>query len=146
MPTAAKLVGAVLFALTAFLAAEFYKPGMPEGTQFGYFSHICAAIGFFSGWNLMGKRTGYGSSAAISTGIQTSVTIVFLALFGFSMYHMVIRSMQLRYDGLSEAMSDVFKLLVDNGALMLNVRVIGALLIGGVVGGLLTDIAGRRWS
>jgi len=146
MPTAAKLVGAVLFALTAFLAAELFKPGMPAGTQFGVFSFICAAIGFLSGWNMMGKRTGFGTSAAISTGIQTSITIAFFALFGFSMYHMVMRSIQLRYNGLSEAMSDVFNLLLDNGAMMMNARVIGALLIGGVVGGVLTDIAGRRWS
>lgn len=146
MPTAAKLVGAVTFALTAFLAAELFKPGMPAGTQFGFFSFICAGIGFVTGWNMMGKRTGFGTSAAISAGIQTSVTIAFFALFGFSMYHMVMRSIQLRYNGLSEAMNDVFKLLLENGLLMANARVIGALLVGGVVGGLLTDSAGRRWS
>ncbi len=41
MPTAAKLVAAVLFAMTGFLAAESFKPQMPEGTAFGAFSRLC---------------------------------------------------------------------------------------------------------
>lgn len=146
MPTAAKLVAAAIFAIVAFLAAEMYKLGLPEGTQFGFFSVICAGIGLVSGWRISGSSTGLGRSAAISTGIQTSVTIAFFALIGLSMYHMIMRSIQMRYNGLSDAMSDVFKLLLENGALMLDAKVIGVLLMGGICGGLLTEISGRRWS
>ena len=49
MPTAAKLIGAISFLLVAFFAAETVKPVFPEGFSFGYFSAVCAWIGFLVG-------------------------------------------------------------------------------------------------
>ncbi len=74
MPTAPKLVAALIFAAIGFFTAEFYKPQMPEGTQFGQFSVICARIGAICGWRVMGNLAGRGYSASMGLGIRTSVT------------------------------------------------------------------------
>lgn len=146
MPTAGKLVAAVLFAAIAWLAAELFKPAMPEGTPFGHFSLICAGVGAVCGWLVMGRRTGYGASAAISAGIQTSVTLTFFALLGFCIYLMLRRATRLMYDDPMQAIIGVFELMVEHGLLMLTAPVLGTLLLGGVLGGLVTDWTARRWS
>lgn len=146
MPTMPKLVAAVLFAAMAYLAAELFKPAEPPGTQFGQFSLICAAIGAISGWRVMGRKTGLGYGTAVSTGIQTAATFVFFALLLFCIYLMVIESIHMRYDGPIEAVLGVFSLMLKHGQLMLTQSVLGVLLAGGVLGGVITEWASRRWS
>lgn len=145
MPTAAKLVAAVAFALVAYVSAELFKPAMSEGTQFGYFSPICAAIGLLVGWFVMGPLAGQGMGPSLGHGLRCSITIVFFALLGFSIYEMVLRSMKLRYDGPMEALIAALSLMLEYGLLMLTPPVLGALVIGGLAGGAAAEIAGKRW-
>ncbi|NUB45158.1 TrgA family protein [Fertoebacter nigrum] len=145
MPTAAKLVAAIVFAALGFMAAELFKPAMPEGTQFGLFSPICAGIGLLCGWIVMGPLAGRGTWAAMGSGVRTAATIAFWALLGFSIYEMVLRSMKLRYDGPMEAVLAVFDLMLERGRLMLMPDLLGLLLLGGLLGGVLVEWAGRRW-
>jgi hypothetical protein len=44
MPTAAKLVAAVLFAVFAFVLSEVFKTTMPERTVWGAFSVVNAVL------------------------------------------------------------------------------------------------------
>ena len=145
MPTAAKLFAAIAFAVVAYLAAELFKPAMPEGTQFGFFSIICAVIGLLNGWLVMGALVGRGMTAAMGFGVRTSVTIAVWALLGFSIYEMILRSMKMRYDGPMEAILAVFDLMLERGQLMLTPEVLGTLFVGGILGGLLAEWAGRQW-
>ncbi len=145
MPTAAKLVAAVAFAVIAWLAAELCKPAMPEGTQFGYFTQICAVIGLLCGWFVMGSLVGRGMGSAMGYGVRTSVTIAAWALLGFCGYEMILRSMKMRYDGPMEAVLAVFDLMIERGQLMLTPEVLGTLLVGGLVGGVMAEWAGRQW-
>ncbi|MGB7322166.1 MAG: TrgA family protein, partial [Albidovulum sp.] len=89
MPTASKLFAAFAFALLAFFAAEVFKPHMPEGTQFGYFSFVSALIGLVAGWRVMGPEAGQGNWMAVNSGIKTSACTVGLALLIFSTYEML---------------------------------------------------------
>jgi hypothetical protein len=145
MPTAAKLVAAIVFAALGFMAAELFKPAMPEGTQFGLFSPICAGIGLLCGWIVMGPLAGFGTGAAMGSGVRTAATIAFWALLGFSIYEMVLRSMKLRYDGPMEAVLAVFDLMLERGRLMLMPELLGLLLVGGLLGGVVVEWAARRW-
>ncbi|MEZ5911927.1 MAG: TrgA family protein [Paracoccaceae bacterium] len=147
MPTAAKLIAAITFAVIAFVAAETMKPHLPEGTQFGQFSLICAGIGAAVGWTVMGELAGRGMRAAMGYGIRTSVTIGFWALLGFSVYEMIQRSLDLRYNGLSEGVEGAMQLILDYGAVLLQAHdVLAVLLAGGLLGGLLTEFVSRRWT
>lgn len=145
MPTMTKLTAAVLFAAVAYLAAEAFKPGMPEGTQWGQFLPISAAIGLLCGWFVMGKLSGQGYRASAGYGVRTSVTLAVWALFIFSIVLMVRKAFRKRYDGPMEAVVDIFALMLEHGQIALTMPVLAVLGIGGVLGGLLSEWARRRW-
>lgn len=145
MPTAAKIVGAVCFAIFGYLAAIAVIPVLPEGTQIGRMREICAALGLLNGWFVMGRLTGDGYRAGIGAGIRTAITVVIWALIVFAIYEMVLRSTNLRYDGPMEAVTAAFGLMLDYGKLLLTKEIIGTILIGGGIGGAITEWAGGRW-
>jgi hypothetical protein len=145
MPTAAKLVAAVVFAAVAFFAANAMVPLLPEGTQIGYLREISALLGLVVGWRVMGRLVGKGYVEAIGFGIRTSVTILFWATLGFSIYEMILRSTKMMYDGPMEALLGVFDLMIYYGEMMGSPEFIGTLLVGGIIGGLAAEAAGRRW-
>jgi hypothetical protein len=145
MPTAAKLVAALFFAVVAFLAAEEFKPLMPPHTQFGRFTLLCAAIGLFTGWRVMGSRAGRGWTTALGVGLTTSAMMTLAALFLFSFRETVLRSMNRRYDGPLDATVGTFGIMVEHLAFMGDAQLIGILVAGGLLGGLAAEAAGRRW-
>ena len=71
MPTAAKLIAAVAFAIVALIAAITFVPHMPEGSQIGLFRELTAAIGFIVGWFVMGDLFGKGYGEAAGSGLRT---------------------------------------------------------------------------
>lgn len=145
MPTAAKLVAAVAFALLGFLAAELIKPLMPEGTQYGFFWEVCAAIGAVCGWRVMGTLTGRTYRAAVESGLRTMLTMVFWSILLLAIYAMVLESMKMRYGGPVEALQAIFSISLGYLQIMVDPWVIAALLLGGMLGGVITEWASRRW-
>jgi hypothetical protein len=145
MPTAAKLLAALAFALVAFLAAEAFKPLMPEETVFGWFSQICAVFGALCGWMVMGSRAGRGWTTAMGVGLTTSAAVAVVSVFAFSGREMVFRSMNRRYDGPMEAVVGTFDIALDYGWRMADAQVLGILAGGGILAGLITEFAARRW-
>ena len=146
MPTAAKLIAAVVFAIVALIAAITFVPHMPEGSQIGLFRELTAVIGFLVGWFVMGDLVGKGYGEAAGSGLRTSVTVVFFTLLGFSIYLMVKRSYKMVYDGPMDAVLGGFQLMMEYGQMMLVPDVLGVLAVGGALGGVVTEWAGRRWS
>ena len=146
MPTASKLVAAVAYALLGFLAAQTFVKYLPEGTPLGYFREITAAIGFITGWLVMGKLTRKGYREAINAGLVTALILVFWTLLAFSMYFMLRKSMRMMYDGPMEAVLGIFQLMFDYGKMLLVPDMLGVILVGGIVAGLVTEWAGKRWS
>ena len=145
MPTAAKLFAAIAFALVGWIAAEVYKPLLSDGTQFGFFSEICAAIGALCGWLILGRFAGQGYATAAGVGARVALTIVFWALLGFAIQEMVLLSMKLRYDGAMEAVLAVFDIMLQKARLLADPRMIGVVLGGGALGGAVSEFAARRW-
>ncbi|PTQ75172.1 TrgA family protein [Celeribacter persicus] len=146
MPTAAKLVAALWFALLAWFSAELVKPYLPEGTQFGLFSYITGVIGLLTGWIFLGKRAGDTMAAALSYGVSASVILTFWAIFYFSFETMIHRALDKRYGGPTEALMAMVDLMRDNGLLILKWDVLIVLIAGGFFGGWLTEKAARTWS
>jgi hypothetical protein len=145
MPTAAKLFGAVAFAILGWVTAHIFSASLPEGVQIGFLREICAAIGLISGWRVAGGNVGKGYYAASGTGIRAGITLVFFALLGFSIYEMVQLSMKMRYDGPMEAVTGVFDIMIKYGRLMMTTETLGVLVGGSVLGGWLAEFAGRHW-
>ncbi len=146
MPTASKLVAAVAYALLGFLAAQTFIKYLPEGTPLGYFCEITAAIGFIVGWLVMGKLTRKGYREAINSGLVTALILVFWALLAFSLYFMLRKSMRMMYDGPMEAVLGIFQLMFDYGKMLVQPDMLGVILMGGIVAGMVTEWAGKRWS
>ena len=137
MPTRGRLVGAILFAGLAWYTSLLIIPLFPVGTNLGLFQEVNTFFGLIAG---------LGYVAAFSYGLTALVAMVVMALFFNSSVVMVEQSLRKRYDGPGEAVTDVFQMFVDHAIMMATPEIIGTLLIGGIVGGLVTEFFGRRFS
>ncbi|MCV2872863.1 TrgA family protein [Defluviimonas sp. WL0050] len=145
MPTAAKLFAAFAFAIVAFFTAEVFKPHMPEGTQFGYFSLVSALIGAICGWKVMGPEAGRGNLMALSSGMKTALFMALVALFVFSTYEMLREAFRPSYSGPMEAVVAIFEFAVDYFVAFLAWDVLIVLFVGGALAGSFSEWAARRW-
>lgn len=146
MPTMGRLVGAILFAGLAWYTSLLIIPLFPVGTNLGLFQEVNTFFGLIAGWTVAGPRAGLGYVAAFSYGLTALVAMVVMALFFNSSVVMVEQSLRKRYDGPGEAVTDVFQMFVDHAIMMATPEIIGTLLIGGIVGGLVTEFFGQRFS
>jgi hypothetical protein len=145
MPTAAKLVASVLFALLSFFIADLYAQGITDGTRTTYLLPGCTAIGLICGWRVMGRLVGKGMGDALGSGIRTALTIVFFSLLLFSIYEMVVTSTKGLYDGPMEAVLAIFDIMLKYGRGLVTPELIGTILVGGGLAGMATEWADRRW-
>ncbi|KAA9009824.1 TrgA family protein [Histidinibacterium aquaticum] len=147
MLTFAHVVAAVLYGALAWGVSEILiEPLFPEGFNPGYFAEVNAAVGALTGWIVMGSRAaGVGLGGSISIGFTTTIMVVFWCLFVQSFWEMIRRSLEMQYDGGMEAIVAVFEMIAENLVLMSTVEVWVALLVGGVLAGLVTGFFGRIW-
>ena len=145
MPTAARLFAAIAMAILAMIVSEQFKPLMPEGTDFGYFTYVNAALGAIVGWRVIGKRAGQGIVQAINNGITGVLAFFLLTLFVHSVWRMLEHSTKLRYHGTVEALQSVFTQMLEFGLLSMTPTIITSLVIGAIGSGLLAEACWRRW-
>ncbi|WP_101340555.1 TrgA family protein [Cereibacter azotoformans] len=145
MPTAAKLFAALAFAALGFLGGRLFAGQLPEGTPTDIFGPATAAVGLVCGWMISGALAGRGYVAAMSTGVRTVVTTAFFALLAYSIYIMVLRAMRMLYDGPIEALLGVSALMLSYARLLAVPEILAMLLVGGLMGGSISEWAGRRW-
>jgi hypothetical protein len=145
MPTGAKLMAAVCFAVVGFVLANYYAMTMPDASSVGPIREGAAVVGAFIGWSVMGSSTGKGYVEAAGAGVKTAVILVVVALFLLALREMLENSMKMRYDTALDAILDVFQTMAIRARGLLSLGVFATVLVGGIVGGLLTENAGRRW-
>lgn len=145
MPTGAKLVAAICFAVVGWILANYYAMNMPDASAAGPIREGAAVLGAIVGWMVMGPSAGKGYVEAAGSGIKTAVVLAVVALFALSLREMLDNSVKMRYDGALDAILDVFHTMAERSQALLSLGVFGTLLLGGIIGGLLTENAGRRW-
>ncbi len=146
MPTAAKLVAALGLAVLALALSEIVKATYDPGTvDFGSFSVVNAVLGLGVGWLVIGRRAGQGIAVGVSNGLTGAVALVFWGLFIQATNEMVDRSMQRNYSGPADAFDGLLGISVDMGARLLSVEFSTVMVIGGILCGLLAEVAARRW-
>lgn len=145
MPTAARLVAAILFAIVALFAAEAYKPELPEGMAVGALTPVAVLVGLGCGWMVMGRLVGHGMVTSAGQGLRTSLTIVLWVLGIFCIREMLIKSTRLQYDGPLEAIVGIFQLMMEYAGTALTVPVVGVLVVGGMLAGMVAEFAHSRW-
>jgi hypothetical protein len=145
MPTGAKAMAAISFAVVGWLIANSYVPNMPEAISVGFFRELMALLGAVIGWRVMGNSVGKGYVGAIGSGWKTVIVLVFFALLLFAIYEMLMQSVRMRYEGPMEAIIDVFDMMMERSQPLLSAGVLLVAAIGGGVAGVLTENASRRW-
>ncbi|MCU0800586.1 MAG: TrgA family protein [Rhodobacteraceae bacterium] len=145
MPTAAKLVSAVLFALLGFFVADLYAQGITTGERTTWLHEGAAVVSLICGWRVMGRLVGKGNSAAVGSGLRTALTALFFTLLFFAIYEMVVISTKGRYDGPMDAVLAIFEIMLEKGRGLLTPEIIGSILVGGALGGIAAEATSRRW-
>jgi len=145
MPTAAKLVAAVVFAGVGYLASELIRAALPEGQPAGWLLPVCTLLPMTIGWRVMGKLVGKNYGVSMNNGLYVVVLSTVSVNFVFATALMIKKSRRLQYDGPMEALVDVFAPMLEYGLLLLNPAVLGVLLVGGFVGGVLSEWAHRKF-
>lgn len=145
MPTGAKAMAAISFAVVGWLIANAYVPNMPQAQSVGRFRELTGLIGAIVGWRVMGPSVGKSYLQAIGSGWKTVIVLVFFALLLFGIYEMLQLSVKMRYDGPLEAIVDVFRRMMDRSQALMSAGVVAVMVIGGGVAGILTENANRRW-
>ncbi|MDC0737226.1 TrgA family protein [Cognatishimia sp. SS12] len=145
MPTAANLFSALALGLLAAVVSEMIKPLMPEGMDFGYFTYVNFAFGAVIGWKLLGKNAGRGIMPSVNAGITAMLAMVLILLFAHACWQMMGNSLNLRYDRTAEAIQSIFKMMGENGLLLLHPPILVTLFVGAVLAGLLAEAISRRW-
>jgi hypothetical protein len=145
MPTAPKLIAALLFGVLAFFVSDLVKPLLPPGTQFGFFAPVNFLVGAFLGWRISGSRAGLSMRTSLGYGLTTMAVTVFWCLFIWSGYLMVEASTRLRYDGPMQALQDMGTMMIEHAQIMATPGIIGSLLVGGLFFGWLTEQVARRY-
>lgn len=146
MPTAAKLVGGICLALTAMIAAQVflnsYSGVYPVGLKFLLGNGI---VGFFAGWYALGKNPGRGIIAAAGNGMRS---LVFLLIGSGMLFAGIFVLGNLERNNFKDPVDlpllwvqTSFDFVVE--ALVAPVLI--ALVIGGIVSGIVTYLASRRW-
>ena len=145
MPTAAKLMAAFCLASLAFVVSQMIMPLMPERSEFGYFVPINMAVGALVGWVIMAPRSGHGMGAGITNGLTGAFMLVLWGLATHAVIRMLDLSMQRRYDGMGEALLAVLTISAEYLLVMATVPIGIALSVGGIISGIATNYAERKW-
>ncbi|KIN72511.1 TrgA family protein [Sulfitobacter guttiformis] len=145
MPTAARLVAAILLAILAWILSDIVRPLLPEGTQFGRFNYVNAFIGICVGWTVIGSRVGRGFVSAINNGVTGTAVLILWALFFHGCVEMFRLAMRNRFDGPMEALTSIFLIGSEFGVMIATPTFFGAAFAGALVVGLAADAAARRW-
>jgi hypothetical protein len=143
--TSGKLVSGIGFAITAFLAAEFYQMLVPDLYTGQWISVWAAALGFIVGWRILGNQLSCDLRTAARRGALTSIWLFIWAMVLFSSAEMIRRSMQHRAPDPGEAIGKVFEIIIDFSVIAWDVKVIAALIFGGLISGIVAELSNRRW-
>jgi hypothetical protein len=143
--TSGRLVAAICFAITGYITALAFIPQLPDSYMVKWFPEASALLGAQVGWIVMGRHVGGGLREAMGRGISAAVWLLFWALVSFSIREMLSRSLEKRYRQPMEAVNASFEIAIYFFKLVLSVEVLGPLLIGGLISGVLAEIANRIW-
>ena len=145
MPTAGRLAGAIIFGLFGWYMAGLTIPFFPEENAPDFWLPASEFISLIIGWRICGRVAGGGYNLAVATGLTCAGAMAFCLIFVLAFNQMINNAMRLRYGGPTEAVTDVFSLMVEFGAYFYDTTLIASLVIGVVVCAFVTEFFGQRF-
>lgn len=144
MPTAAKLVAAVLMAAVGYTVAAIIQPTLPDQVRADYIAPLSAFIGLIVGWRFLGPRVGRGLHNLPAFALTAGALLAFSSVLAFAFWQMIQRSFRLSYGGPFEALEDMVQIAVhDAREYLLATEPLFALLIGSVIATLVTELVAK---
>ncbi|UWQ16897.1 TrgA family protein [Jannaschia sp. M317] len=150
MPTPAKLVCAVLFAVLGWWTGEtIVREVLPEGVVVGRFREWIALGGLIVGWKYIGRvcsgemNKGTTMTRAVTAGIGGAFVLMLLGLVLHSFSVMIIESLDSKYTEVGPAAAAWMEYLWEDAQLIVNPIVLGTFFGGAAVVGLIGGIVGR---
>lgn len=145
MPTAARVIAAIMFAILGYIIAGWVKPLLPEGQPTPYLYPVSTIVPALSAWKVVGRLIGRGWTNAINTGVYGMAVALFFTLLTFAIGEMVKRSMRFQYDGPMDAIVGMFGIVLEYGVLLLTPHILATILIGGAITGIVAEWAENKW-
>ena len=145
MPTAAKLVAALLFAMLAALVAWMTLPHAPHLRDPVRVPLGCALLGIIIGWSMLGRRAGTGPGGGLAWGLTTGIVLALASVLLWSGWRMLEWAFRKRYDGPVDAVDGLLVLSFEHAALLLHPPILATLVLGAALAGLATERAARFW-
>lgn len=147
MPTAAKLIGAILFTALVYYVSEEVRLLLPnEGRGATWLSPVNAFFGAVMGWRIAGKNAGTGFMPSAGFGLTTIFAVAFWALLIWAAYEMINRAVSGRYNGPVEALLSMSNLMVEYAILIFSPTVLMTAVAGSLGIGIVIEFCARRWS
>lgn len=145
MPTAGRLIAGLCFAILGFVIAIMTVPLWEEGRSPQYWFPLCVLAGIWSGWTLVGPKTGRGFGSSVGLSLTAVASQAFWILFMISGYDMIRKAMRKSYDGPVDAVINIFEIGGKYALQFATVDVIIALVAGGIISGLFTEFFARLY-
>ncbi|MGI3171590.1 TrgA family protein [Pseudooceanicola sp. C21-150M6] len=148
MPTAARVVAALLNAFLAWLLAGLAMAVMPDYVVRGYLVPISVVVGAACGWVILGRRSDYGRLGypnGMGVGLSAIVATVLWVLAICASLRALDYALAGRYSGPIMALYDVVPIGLDFAMYLANVPAIATLVVGGMLVGAATHWASTKW-
>lgn len=145
MPSAIRFMGMVCFGLLAALISEQVKFLLDGVANSAKFTPINAILGMICGWYFMTPKTGEKIHTMITAGMTTVAATIVWGLLLHSIAEMFRNTSRMQYSDTSEAVIAVFDMMLKYATVMAVINVFLVVVIGGVLGGLLSGWAHRHW-
>ncbi len=151
MPTIPKLIAAVMVAFIAWIGSGLVKTevlAVYETYNFGWFVWLSVGVGLLCGWRVLGRHADgtVGLATAASVGVTAVAATVFWVLFLVSANEMLRLALARRFNGPVEAIQEIIPIAGEYGQFMMHTDIIVTLVVGGMIAGLLTNVAARHWN
>ncbi len=145
MPTAPKLIAAILLALTALIVAYAYRLGYPELTFKKEFYMLSGGVGLIVGWFTLGQKPYFGGVDSMVAGIRANIIMSIVGAICFAFVSV--------WNGMGEhAFNNPFQVPISwvmrsIGYFIsaLTFKIWAIMLITGAVSGRLTGVANLHW-
>ena len=145
MPTAARLVAALSLAALACLITLQLRPLLPEGTDVSKVAVVNAGLGIILGWWLVGTRTGCDFWGRVNNGVSGASALLLLGVLVQGAAKMTDHAYRRLFGDPFEALASILLFALDYFLVIAVPHVLMTVLLGGVLCGLLTEFAARRW-
>lgn len=147
MPTAAKLVAAILLAISGVIVVIVTVNVYPDAARRSVgMTSAAVAIGIFVGWRGLGRRISDEEGSGVVSGLKAGIAMFLWVLFLFGLGDMIAGIMDHAYFQPMTALLVIPAGMIKYGQMALNVPIMGTMVVLAAIVGKMTKTADNRWN